>query len=171
MTDDREILSKAGIDPAKTSFVIWTTTIWTLPANTAICLGPEFKYNVVEAGGEYYIMADALCKEAMETAGIADYRVAATFKGSELEYMKARHPFLDRESLIILGDHVTLESGTGCVHTAPGHGVDDFNISKKYEGVEVIVPVDDRGFMTKEAGNLRRQVHRRREKGARKAYG
>jgi isoleucyl-tRNA synthetase len=154
VTDDREILSKAGIDPAKTSFVIWTTTIWTLPANTAICLGPEFKYNVVEAGGEYYIMADALCKEAMETSGIADYRVAATFKGSELEYMKARHPFLDRESLIILGDHVTLESGTGCVHTAPGHGVDDFNISKKYEGVEVIVPVDDRGFMTEEAGEI-----------------
>ncbi|HPU58142.1 MAG TPA: isoleucine--tRNA ligase, partial [Candidatus Avimonas sp.] len=154
VSDDRGILSKAGIDPKRTSFVIWTTTTWTLPANTAICLGPDFKYNVVEANGEYYIIADALCEEALSQAGITEYRVAASFKGSELEYMKAQHPFLDRQSLIIVGDHVTLESGTGCVHTAPGHGVEDFNVAKKYKDIPVVVPVDESGRMTEEAGEI-----------------
>ncbi|MDD2418033.1 MAG: isoleucine--tRNA ligase [Oscillospiraceae bacterium] len=150
--DDKGLLKKAGIDPKRTHFVIWTTTIWTLPANTAICLGPDFTYNVVECDGEHFIIAEALYQEVMAAAGKTDYRVAASFKGSELEYMQAQHPFIDRQSLIIVGDHVTLESGTGCVHTAPGHGVDDFNICKNYPEIPVIVPVDDRGNMTEEAG-------------------
>ncbi|NLN81341.1 MAG: isoleucine--tRNA ligase [Clostridiales bacterium] len=152
VADDRGILAKAGVDPKRTSFIIWTTTTWTLPANTAICLGPKFIYNVIECDGEYYIMAEELYEQAMAAAGKTDYKVVATFKGAELEYIKAQHPFLDRESLIILGDHVTLESGTGCVHTAPGHGVDDFNVCKKYEDIPVVVPVDNRGRMTEQAG-------------------
>lgn len=152
VADDRGILAKAGVDPKRTSFIIWTTTTWTLPANTAICLGPKFIYNVIECDGEYYIMAEELYEQVMAAAGKTDYKVVATFKGAELEYIKAQHPFLDRESLIILGDHVTLESGTGCVHTAPGHGVDDFNVCKKYEDIPVVVPVDNRGRMTEQAG-------------------
>ncbi len=152
VADDRGILAKAGVDPKRTSFIIWTTTTWTLPANTAICLGPKFIYNVIECDGEYYIMAEELYEQAMAAAGKTDYKVVATFKGAELEYIKAQHTFLDRESLIILGDHVTLESGTGCVHTAPGHGVDDFNVCKKYEDIPVVVPVDNRGRMTEQAG-------------------
>ncbi|MDD2361573.1 MAG: isoleucine--tRNA ligase [Oscillospiraceae bacterium] len=151
VNDDKGLLKKAGIDPKHTYFVIWTTTIWTLPANTAICLGPDFIYNVVECDGEYYIIAESLYEEVMAAAGKTDYMVVASFKGSELENMKAQHPFIDRQSHIIIGDHVTLESGTGCVHTAPGHGVDDFNICKNYPEIPVIVPVDNRGKMTEEA--------------------
>jgi len=156
VADDKNVLSAAGIDPAKARFVIWTTTTWTLPANTGICLGADFTYAAVECGGEYLIMAEDLHKEAMAAAGIAgaDYRVAATFKGSELEYMTAHHPFLDRKSLVMVGGHVTLESGTGCVHNAPGHGVDDFNMTRNYPGLEIVVPVDNKGYMTEEAGPI-----------------
>ena len=156
VADDKNVLSAAGIDPAKARFVIWTTTTWTLPANTGICLGADFTYVAVEYGGEFLIMAEDLCKESMEAAGIADaeYRVAATFKGSELEYMTAHHPFLDRTSLVMVGDHVTLESGTGCVHNAPGHGVDDFNMTRNYPELEIVVPVDNKGYMTEEAGSI-----------------
>ncbi len=152
--DDKGLLAKHGIDINNTYFIIWTTTTWTLPANTAICLGPEFTYNVIECDGEYYIMADALYKQAMSAAGKSDCNVAASFKGHQLEYMKASHPFLDRVSLVVLGDHVTLESGTGCVHTAPGHGVEDFNLCKDYPEIGVVVPVDKHGNMTDEAGAL-----------------
>ncbi len=152
VSDDKGILSGMGIDPDKAYFVIWTTTTWTLPANLAICLGPEFDYSVVKCGGEYYIMATALYEKAMEAAGKTDYEAVASLKGAQMEYMKARHPFLDRESLVIVGDHVTLESGTGCVHTAPGHGVDDYNVCKNYPELPVVVPVDNHGKMTAEAG-------------------
>ncbi len=154
VADERGVLSAKGVDPAKTSFVIWTTTTWTLPANLAICLGPTFTYQAVRCGEENYILAEALTEETLAAAGITDYTVLATFTGAELEYMTARHPFLDRESLIIVGDHVTLESGTGCVHTAPGHGVDDFNVCKKYEQIGIVVPVDSEGRMTEEAGSI-----------------
>ncbi len=154
VADERGVLSAKGVDPAKTSFVIWTTTTWTLPANLAICLGPTFTYQAVRCGEENYILAEALTEETLAAAGITDYTVLATFTGAELEYMTARHPFLDRESLIIVGDHVTLESGTGCVHTAPGHGVDDFNVCKKYEQIGIVVPVDSEGRMTEEAGPI-----------------
>ena len=153
VSDDKGILSKLGGDPDKTYFVIWTTTTWTLPANLAICLGPEFDYSVVKCDGEYYIMATALYEKAMEAAGKTEYEVVASLKGAEMEYMKAKHPFIDRESLVIVGDHVTLESGTGCVHTAPGHGVDDYNVCKNnYPELPIVVPVDNHGKMTAEAG-------------------
>lgn len=154
VNDDRGVLSAAGIDKANTYFVIWTTTTWTLPANLAICLGPDFTYEVIKCGDENYIMAQALKEEALTAAGITEYEVLASFTGRELELMTARHPFLDRDSLIIVGDHVTLESGTGCVHTAPGHGVDDFNVCRKYPQIGVVVPVDSQGRMTAEAGDL-----------------
>ncbi len=152
VTDDKGVFSAKGIDPNKVNFVIWTTTTWTLPANVAICLGPDFTYQLIKAGNEYYVMADALSDAAMAQAKITEYEVVAEFKGSELEYMKVQHPFLDRQSLVIVGDHVTLESGTGCVHTAPGHGVEDFEVCKKYPEIPIVVPVDNRGYMTEEAG-------------------
>ena len=153
VTDDRGVFSAKGVDPSKVFFVIWTTTTWTIPANVAICLGPDFEYSLVKCGGEYYVMASALYREAMEAAGKTDYEVVATFKGSELEHIKTAHPFLDRSSLVILGDHVTLESGTGCVHTAPGHGVDDYNVChNRYPELPVVVPVDAHGKLTAEAG-------------------
>ena len=153
VTDDKGVFSSRGVDPSKVFFVIWTTTTWTIPANVAICLGPEFEYSLVKCGDEYFVMATALYEEAMKAAGKTDYEVAATFKGSDLEYIKTAHPFLDRSSLVILGDHVTLESGTGCVHTAPGHGVEDYDVCHDhYPELPIVVPVDADGKMTAEAG-------------------
>ncbi len=154
VTDDKGVFSGMGIDSSKVSFVIWTTTTWTLPANVAICVGPRFEYSVIKTGDEYLVMATDLYKTAFEAAEITDYQVVATIKGSELEYMKTAHPFLDRESLVIVGEHVTLESGTGCVHTAPGHGVDDFNVCQNYPEIPVICPVDSNGVLTEEAGQF-----------------
>ena len=154
LKNDSGKLSKLGIDLSKTYFVIWTTTAWTLPGNVAICVGPDFDYNVIKSNDEYYIMAAELCDSAMSKAGIENYEVVASLKGKELEFMTAEHPFLDRESLLIVGDHVTLESGTGCVHTAPGHGVEDFEVCQNYEQIDVIVPVDDNGILTKDAGQF-----------------
>ncbi len=150
--DDKGILSAAGVNPEKTYFVIWTTTTWTLPANLAICLGPDYEYSVIKSGDECYIMATELADGAMAAAELTDYETVAKFKGAELEYMVARHPFIDRDSLIIVGDHVTLESGTGCVHTAPGHGVDDFEVCRRYPEIGMVVPVDSKGVLTAEAG-------------------
>ncbi|MCL1858980.1 MAG: isoleucine--tRNA ligase [Oscillospiraceae bacterium] len=150
-------------------FVIWTTTPWTLPGNVAICVGPEFSYSLVkvtttpaaeaalpsEKGAEeFYIIASELVETVMNKAGIdkENYEVLAKIKGSELERMVTRHPFYDRDSLVIVGDHVTLESGTGCVHTAPGHGIEDFAVCKNYKELPIYVPVDFRGYMTSEAG-------------------
>ncbi len=152
VTDDKGIFTGMGLDLAKTYFVIWTTTTWTLPGNLAVCLGPEYEYTIVQADGENYIMAEALVKTVMQAKGIEDYTTVGSFKGSELEYMKTAHPFLDRTSLVIVGDHVTLESGTGCVHTAPGFGVDDFEVCKKYPEIGIVVPVDSKGKLTAEAG-------------------
>ena len=154
VTDDKGLFAAKGIPAEKTHFVIWTTTTWTLPANVAICLGPNFDYNVIKSGDEYYVMAEELYREAMQEAGKTDYEVVATFKGSELEYMKVQHPFLDRESLVIVGDHVTLDSGTGCVHTAPGHGIEDYDVGRNYPEIPIIVPVDADGMLTEEAGQF-----------------
>lgn len=151
--DDRGKLATMGADLDKTYFVIWTTTTWTLPANVAICLGPDFDYSLVESAGEYFVMATELVDAAMSVKGAA-YTIMGTLKGTELEYITTQHPFLDRDSLVILGDHVTLESGTGCVHTAPGHGVDDFIVCKKYPQLPVVVPVSDQGVLTEEAGRF-----------------
>ena len=154
VTEDMGKLAALGADLDKTYFVIWTTTTWTLPANLAICVGPGYEYSLLKANGEYYVMATDLAGVAMEDAGITDYETVGIIRGSELEYMKTQHPFLDRTSLVIVGDHVTLESGTGCVHTAPGHGVDDFIVCKNYPEIPIVVPVDDKGYLTEEAGQF-----------------
>lgn len=152
--DDLGKLTAMGADLSKTYFVIWTTTTWTLPANVAICVGPDFEYSLIKSGDEYYVMATELAAAAMEARGVTEYETLGTMMGSELEYIKCRHPFIDRISLVIVGDHVTLESGTGCVHTAPGHGVEDFVVCKKYPELPVVVPVDANGRLTEEAGQF-----------------
>lgn len=151
VTDDLGKFAAMGIDPAKVSFVIWTTTTWTLPANLAICVGPRFEYSIIRCGDEYYVMATDLYQSAMPEAGLTDYEAVGTIQGAELEYMKTQHPFLDRESVVIVGEHVTLESGTGCVHTAPGHGVDDYNVCQNYD-IPTVCPVNADGVLTEEAG-------------------
>lgn len=152
--DDLGKLTAMGADLSKTYFVIWTTTTWTLPANVAICVGPDFEYSLIKSGDEYYVMATELAASAMEAKGVTEYETLGTIMGSELEYIKCRHPFIDRISLVIVGDHVTLESGTGCVHTAPGHGVEDFVVCKNYPELPVVVPVDAHGRLTEEAGQF-----------------
>lgn len=154
VTDDKGIFTALGLDLSKIYFVIWTTTTWTIPGNLAICLGPEYNYTLVKAGDEYYVMADELVKTTMETAGITDYTTEHLFTGAELEGMKTKHPLYDRPSPIIVGDHVTLESGTGCVHTAPGYGVEDFEVCKNYDDIGILVCVDSKGRQTAEAGEF-----------------
>lgn len=149
--NDSEKLAKFG-NLSDIYFVIWTTTTWTLPGNLAIALNAGFEYSLVRVkSGEIYIIASELCGDVMKTAGIPDYEIIGKMQGNEFENMTARHPFIDRESLIILGDHVTLEAGTGCVHTAPGHGAEDFIACRDY-GLPVIVPVDSKGYMNDYAG-------------------
>lgn len=154
VTDDKGIFSGMGLDASKIYFVIWTTTTWTIPGNLAICLGPEYNYTLVHVGDEYYVMAEELVKTTMETAGITEYTTEGIFTGAELEGMKTKHPLYDRPSPIIVGDHVTLESGTGCVHTAPGYGVEDFEVCKNYDDIGIIVCVDAKGRQTAEAGEF-----------------
>lgn len=133
-----------------TSFVIWTTTPWTLPANLAISVNPEYVYVVVEADGKKFVVAKELLETVTKEIGWETVSVIKEIKGTELENLTAQHPFYDRESRLILGDHVTLDAGTGLVHTAPGHGEDDYIVCRKY-GIEVISPVDSRGCYTDEA--------------------
>lgn len=131
-------------------FIIWTTTPWTLPANVAISLHPEVTYVVAQVGEEKYVVAEDLLSNVTETLEWSNPEVLKTFKGKEAEYVTTQHPFYDRESLIILGEHVTTDSGTGCVHTAPGHGEEDFFASQKYK-LPIISPLDDKGVFTSEA--------------------
>lgn len=153
VTDDKGLFTALGADLARTFFVIWTTTTWTLPANMALCVGPQFDYVLVRAGDAWYVVAEELMESTMGAAGIGSYEVVGRFNGKQLEYLVCRHPFLDRDSLVIVGDHVTLDSGTGVVHTAPGHGVEDFEVCvRHYPQIPVVVPVDDEGRMTAEAG-------------------
>lgn len=155
VSKDNGTLEKAGIPADKTSFVIWTTTPWTLPANVAISIGPDYDYVAVKEGDRYYIVAEKLLESAMTECEISDYEVAARFKGRDLERIEARHVYLDRGSLVILGDHVTLESGTGAVHTAPGHGLEDYDVVMRfYPELPILVPVDDDGVFTEEAGQF-----------------
>ncbi|MBQ1262142.1 MAG: isoleucine--tRNA ligase [Clostridia bacterium] len=141
-------------DTAKTYFIIWTTTTWTLPGNQAIALNPTESYAVIKAAnGEYYVTAEALAANTMAEGGIEDYEVVATYPGSFFEYMTAQHPFLDRDSLLVTADYVTMDSGTGCVHTAGGFGADD-NVTCRRYGLPPLVPVDDRGYQTEEAGKF-----------------
>ena len=147
-------LAAIGADLDNTYFVIWTTTTWTLPGNVAICVGPNYEYSLIKANGEYFVMATDLAAKALKAAKIEEYETVGTINGAELELMTTQHPFLDRESLVIVGDHVTLESGTGCVHTAPGFGVDDFEVCRKYKQLPIVVSVDAKGVLTDEAGQF-----------------
>ena len=142
-----------GIPGGEDAYIlIWTTTTWTLPGNLAISLGPDIEYSVCRANGEVYIVASKLAEEVFDKAGIKKYEILRKLPGKAFERMTAHHPFYDRESLVVVGDHVTTEAGTGCVHTAPAHGVDDFNVCAKYPELKTVmsefVPVDSRGIMT-----------------------
>jgi len=128
----------------KVSIIIWTTTPWTLPANLAIAFHPDHEYVALEAGQEVYIVAGRLMPVVAEELGFAQPQILARFSGKELEGLKAKHPWLERESLLVLADYVTLEDGTGCVHTAPGHGYEDYLTGVKY-GLEIYTPVDGEG--------------------------
>ncbi|KEZ50013.1 isoleucine--tRNA ligase [Metabacillus indicus] len=130
--------------------IIWTTTPWTIPANLGIAVHPDLEYTVADAGGESFVVASALLETVAKELGWEDYKAVKTFKGAEIERVSAKHPLYDRESLVVLGEHVTTDAGTGCVHTAPGHGEDDFIVGQKY-GLGVLCPVDEKGHMTSEA--------------------
>ena len=131
--------------------LIWTTTPWTLPANMAIAFHPDFEYAAVEVQGEVWILAKELVASCLQLFGIESYTVIATFSAAGLEGKRCRHPFMERDSLMVLADYVTADSGTGCVHTAPGHGADDYLTGLRY-GLEVLSPVDDIGRYTADAG-------------------
>ena len=139
-----------GILAGDEEFVIWTTTPWTIPANLGICVNADLEYVTVAVNDRKFIVAKELVESLSKELNWETYEILATYKGSDFEYMTAKHPLFDRESLLILGDHVTLDAGTGLVHTAPGHGEDDFNAGRKYN-LEVLCPVDYRGYMTKDA--------------------
>ncbi len=131
-------------EPDTANVVIWTTTPWTLPANTAVAVHPEFTYALVQHGGQQYILAKDLVEQCAAKFGWQDYDVLAETEGAALEGLTARHPFYSRESQVVLANYVTLEQGTGCVHTAPGHGRDDYDTGLRY-GLEVLSPLDDDG--------------------------
>jgi isoleucyl-tRNA synthetase len=139
-----------GVLDADTQIVIWTTTPWTIPANLGISVHPDLTYVVVAANGGKYLVAEALLESFTKEVGWDDVNVIQKIKGNELENIIAAHPLYGRDSLVMLGDHVTTDAGTGCVHTAPGHGEDDFYVGQKY-GLDVLCPVDDKGYMTSEA--------------------
>ena len=150
MNDDQGKLSH--LDKSKLFFVIWTTTIWTLPGNLAIALHPDESYAVVKASnGEMYIVAEALADKVMKIGGFDSYEIVETHPGSFYENMLASHPFLPKTSRLVLADYVTMDSGTGCVHTAPGFGADDYQTCRRYN-MEMVVPVDDQGRHTDYAG-------------------
>ena len=160
VADDKGKLGQYA-DLSRTYFVIWTTTPWTIPGNYAICLNAEFDYVLLQVpGGDVYVLAQDLAESVCKAAGI-DYAactVLATLKGSEFELMRAKHPLFDRESVILNGEHVTLDAGSGCVHTAPGFGAEDFQICQQYDKaglthIGVPVPVNAKGVMTDERYN------------------
>lgn len=131
-------------------FIIWTTTPWTLPANLGISIHPDLEYDLVKVGNDNFVIAHDLLEDIVEVLGWEDAQVIKSFKGKEAERIITKHPFYDRDSLVMLGEHVTIDAGTGCVHTAPGHGDDDFYVSRQYD-LEPLSPVDDRGCFTDEA--------------------
>ncbi len=145
----------SDIDPALVgddiNVLIWTTTPWTLPANLAVAFHPDFEYALVDAAGDKLIIARELVSQVMKESGIDDFTVITTFAAAKLENRTCRHPFIDRDSLMVLADYVTLEAGTGCVHTAPGHGADDYLTGLRYS-LDILSPVDDTGTFTEEAG-------------------
>ena len=151
MNDDLGKLSH--LDKSKLNFVIWTTTIWTLPGNLAIALHPDESYAIVknEDNGEMYIVAEALVEKVMTVGNVEHYSIVETHPGNFYENMLAQHPFLPKTSRLVLADYVTMDSGTGCVHTAPGFGADDYQTCRRY-GMDMVVPVNDQGRHTDYAG-------------------
>ena len=147
VVDGKDVLSN------DCELVIWTTTPWTMPANLAICAGPNIEYCVVKVENSFFVVACELLETVDKEIGWESYEVVKKMPGTLLEGVKYLHPLYNRISPVILGDHVTTDSGTGLVHTAPGHGEDDFIVGKKY-GLDILCPVDSRGFMTKEAGEF-----------------
>ncbi|WP_284140978.1 MULTISPECIES: isoleucine--tRNA ligase [unclassified Virgibacillus] len=143
---------KEGNDVLKNGekIIIWTTTPWTIPANLGISLHPELEYSVVKVGANHFVVATELLETVAEELGWENSETIRTFVGKQADKVVAKHPFYDRDSLVMLGDHVTTDAGTGCVHTAPGHGEDDFYVSKRY-GIDALCPVDEKGVMTNEA--------------------
>ncbi|MCX8042660.1 MAG: isoleucine--tRNA ligase [Desulfobacterota bacterium] len=135
------------------SVLIWTTTPWTIPANLAISLHPDFDYVAVAVDEDIYLIAEGLLERTMQECGIQQYAVIARCKGAQLERHSCKHPLYERQSLLILGTHVTLDAGTGCVHTAPGHGQEDYEIGLKY-GLDIFAPVDDAGCFTAEVDHV-----------------
>lgn len=144
------IKDSKGVVPADAKFVIWTTTPWTIPANLGISVNPEFTYVVVETNGSKYIVAKDLLEKLSATFGWEDVQIVQEVQGEQLDMIVAEHPIYKRDSLVMVGDHVTADAGTGCVHTAPGHGEDDYQIGKRY-GLDILSPVDNGGCYTNEA--------------------
>lgn len=143
------VLDGKGVLTKEDSFVIWTTTPWTLPANLAISVHPDFTYTLYETKFGRLVLLNELAtkiSEKLETP----LKPIKEFKGKEFEFITTKHPLYERKSLVILGDHVTSDAGTGAVHTAPGHGLDDYYVGQKY-GLDVLCPVNSMGFMTSEA--------------------
>ncbi len=145
-----DVTDGKGVVAEGTKIIIWTTTPWTIPANLGISVNPEFDYVVVEVASTRYLVAKALLENVATTLEWDSFEIVQTLKGEQMDRMVAKHPLYDRDSLVMLGDHVTDEGGTGCVHTAPGHGEDDFQVGRAY-GLEVLSPIDDRGVLTAEA--------------------
>ena len=133
------------------SFIIWTTTPWTIPANLAVCLNPKMEYGIYETKFGRIILATKLAGEFFKKVNIENIEPVEKFVGQDAEYINLKHPLYDRTSLVIVGDHVTDDAGTGCVHTAPGHGQDDYKVCLKYD-IKPFCPVDDHGKMMEEAG-------------------
>ncbi len=145
-----EVVDGKGKLPEGSNIVIWTTTPWTIPANLGISIHPEFQYVLIKANDQQYLVAKELLDAVKAEIGWKEVEIVQEYKGEELESVLAKHPFYDRSSLVMLGEHVTLDAGTGCVHTAPGHGEDDFYVGQKY-GLDVLSPLDDQGKFTKQA--------------------
>src|SRR5699024_1597806 len=144
VTDGKDLLNDGE------KFIIWTTTPWTIPANLGISLHPDLQYLVVAVEDDKYVIAEDLLEDVSEKLAWVDPKVVKTFRGQEADRIVAKHPFYDRDSLVMLGNHVTIDAGTGCVHTAPGHGEEDFYICREY-GIEPLSPVNDKGVLTEDA--------------------
>ncbi|WP_010096758.1 isoleucine--tRNA ligase [Ornithinibacillus scapharcae] len=145
-----EVADGKGVLDTGDKIIIWTTTPWTLPANLGISVHPDYNYVVVNVNQDNFVVAEDLLESITQELEWDTPQVIKTFKGKELDRVTAKHPFYDRESLVMLGDHVTTDAGTGLVHTAPGHGEDDFYVSAKYN-LDVLCPVDEKGVFTSEA--------------------
>ena len=152
MKANQDLLDRIGMTE-ETWVVIWTTTPWTLPANVAISLNPDFEYGVYKTEKGNLILGKDLAEQAFSAMEIENYELIKEFVGRDIERTTYQHPFLDRTGLVILGTHVTADAGTGCVHTAPGHGQDDYVVGTRY-GLPVISPINHKGVLTEDAGQF-----------------